>query len=83
MEPGGERHFEFSRGDLSGIVLDPDGMQLVAAPSETGRVQLESQTDRRRTLIIEFRDWASDAVTAHPATQAFHDLFSDVVLKGR
>ncbi|MDA0340790.1 MAG: DUF5939 domain-containing protein [Proteobacteria bacterium] len=83
LEPGGEHHFEFPGGDFPGVVLDPEGMQLASAPSEPGRVRLENQTDRRRTLIIESRDWASDALTAHRATttQAFRDLFSDAVLK--
>jgi class 3 adenylate cyclase len=84
LETGPEHHFDFSGGDFPGLVFTPEEVRLSATSSTPGRIRLENRTDRRRTLIIESRQWASDALTAHRATtmQAFRHLFSDAVLKG-
>ena len=84
LETGPELHFDFSGGDFPGLIFEPGAVRLAASLSPPGRVRLENHNDRRRTLIIESRNWASDALTAHRATtmQAFRHLFSDAVLKG-
>jgi class 3 adenylate cyclase len=84
LETGPELHFDFSGGDFPTLVFTGDAIRLAASPSPPGRIHLENRNERRRTLIIESRDWASDSLTAHRATtmQAFRHLFSDAVLKG-
>ncbi len=84
LEVGPELHFDYSGGDFPGLIFTADEVRAAPSPSPPGQVRLENQNDRRRTLIIESRNWASDALTAHRATtlQAFRHLFSDAVLKG-
>ena len=84
LETGPELHFDYSGGDFPALIFSADGIRAAATPSSPGRLRLENQNDRRRTLVVESRNWASDALTAHRATtmQAFRHLFSDAVLKG-
>jgi class 3 adenylate cyclase len=84
LETGGEDVLDHAGGAPPGIVLTPDGVQFAGPPGAPGQLRLENRTERRRTVIIESRDWASEALTAHRATtmQAFRHLFSDAVLKG-
>ena len=46
-------------------------------------MQARNRGPRDRTLVIEDRGWANDALTAHEVTtmQAFRDLFADAVLR--
>jgi class 3 adenylate cyclase len=48
-----------------------------------GRLRIYNQGSAPRTLVIEDRAWARDALTAHEATtmQAFRDIFADAVLR--
>jgi len=84
LETGPELHFDYSGGDFPALIFTSDGIRAAATPSSPGRLRLENRNDRRRTLVVESRNWASDALTAHRATtmQAFRHLFSDAVLKG-
>ena len=84
LEIGPEHHFDFSGGDFPGLAFSAGQVGPSASPSLPGRIRLENHNDRRRTVIIESRQWAEDALTAHRATtmQAFRHLFSDAVLKG-
>ena len=61
-----------------------DGEMVTAGPpSPKGCVRLRNRTDRPLTFVIEERQWARDALTAHRVTtlQAFRDLFNDDVLR--
>jgi class 3 adenylate cyclase len=84
LEAGPELHFDYSGGDFPGLIFAEDEIRAAAASSPPGHIQLENRNPHRRTLIIESRNWASEALTAHRATtlQAFRHLFSDSVLKG-
>ena len=46
-------------------------------------IRLENRGDRTRTAVVESRAWVAEVLTAHEVTtlQAFHDLFSDQVLR--
>ncbi|MSO92589.1 MAG: hypothetical protein EXQ86_04215 [Rhodospirillales bacterium] len=87
LEPGAEEFIE-CRGDVFPEViasLGPDGKETIAAgdPAGRGQVTLRNKTSRRLTFIIEDREWARDALTAHRATalQSFRDLFTNDVLR--
>lgn len=74
--------------------IDHDGLrfpEVVAGAGEVyagrpvleGIVRLVNREDRPRTLIVESREWAKDALTAHRVTalQCFRDLFPDQALR--
>ena len=58
-----------------GIRLDPHGVP--------GQVILENTSAREQTAVVEEREWARDALTAHRVTsmQLFRDLFGGDVLR--
>lgn len=74
IEFDGGRFPEFRFGDES--VETGDG-------AEAGQIRLTNSTPHERTLIVEDRHWAEDALTADRVVyfQAFRDLFSDQVLR--
>ncbi len=82
LEIGGETDIAFDGGGFPAVVAD-DGTVAAGAPAAPGRVRLVNREDRRRTLVVESRDWIADALDAHRATtcQTFRDLFSDEVLR--
>jgi class 3 adenylate cyclase len=64
------------------IALTDDDPVLIPG-SVAGQVVARNDGAAARTLVIEDRGWASDALTAHEVTtmQAFRDLFADSVLR--
>lgn len=82
LEPGGESDIVWRHGGFPEVVADGDGVHA-GAPAALGRLRLTNRRPRAATLIVESRDWASDALTADRVTalQSFRDLFSDVVLR--
>ena len=82
VEPGGAADFHIEDGALPGIVLAEDEPVLQAS-AQRGRLHARNAGLRDRTLVIEDRRWASDALTAHEVTtmQAFRDHFADAVLR--
>ncbi|MDE0809965.1 MAG: DUF5939 domain-containing protein [Alphaproteobacteria bacterium] len=83
LETGPEYHFDYMDGEFPGFEFTLEDVRLSSMPATPGQIRLENKNDMRRTLIIESRDWASDALTAHRATtmQAFRHLFSGSALK--
>ncbi len=92
LDPGDYRLRTLEIGGASDITHDGGGFPGVTAAGDEvtpgargapGEINLSNEGDLRRTLIIESRDWVSDALTAHRVTtmQAFRDLFSDDVLR--
>ena len=82
LEPGGSADFSVSDGVIPRIALGADGPML--SPGERpGRLSARNDGAVPRTLVVEDRGWASDALTAHEVTtlQAFRDLFADAVLR--
>ena len=82
LEIGGEIDLGFDGGAFPEIVLDGEDIRTGAAAAD-GSIAAANRGDRRRTLIVESREWVSDALTAERATtlQTFRDLFSDQVLR--
>jgi class 3 adenylate cyclase len=82
VEPGGTSDFAVSGGILPEVVLG-EGDPTLGPGSRRGKLTARNAASRDRTLVIEDRSWASDALTAHEVTtlQAFRDLFGDAVLR--
>ena len=82
LHPGGETHVTWEQGGFPEVIAE--GETVVAGPpSPDGWIRLSNCSAREMTLIVESREWARDALTAHRVTtmQAFRDLFSDAVLR--
>jgi class 3 adenylate cyclase len=77
VEPGGASDFTVGEGMLPEVVLN-DGDPAVRPAATPGCLQARNDTTSERTLVIEDRNWAADALTAHEVTtmQAFRDLFA-------
>ncbi|HEY1795302.1 MAG TPA: adenylate/guanylate cyclase domain-containing protein [Stellaceae bacterium] len=82
IEPGGSADFRVENGIVPDIALT-DGDPVLTPGTEPGQVAARNDGRAPRTLVIEDRAWASDALTAHEVTtmQAFRDLFADSVLR--
>ncbi|HWB50874.1 MAG TPA: DUF5939 domain-containing protein, partial [Stellaceae bacterium] len=82
VEPGGNAEFTVSGRRVPEIVLRGTAPCL-GAPGEPERIVARNAGPAAKTLVIEDRRWAQDALTAHEATtmQAFRDLFADAVLR--
>ena len=81
LEIGGASDITHDSGGFPGVTVASDTV-TAGAPSGDGEIDLANESDRRRTVIIESRDWVRDALTAHRVTtlQAFRDLFPGDVL---
>ena len=79
---GGECDLTFESGAFPAVIAEAGGV-TAGPPLREGSICLTNNESRRRTIIIESRDWVRDALTAHQATtlQAFRDLFAEAVLK--
>jgi class 3 adenylate cyclase len=84
LEPGPERIVDFSGGSFPTIEVGEEDITAETDGTATGVVTLENRCQRPRVVIIEARDWAEDALTAHRVTimQAFRHLFAEDVLRG-
>jgi class 3 adenylate cyclase len=82
IEPGGNAEFAVVEGRVPEIALN-DGDPVLGAVAEPGQFVARNDGVAAKTLVIEDRRWAQDALTAHEATtmQAFRDLFADAVLR--
>jgi class 3 adenylate cyclase len=82
VEAGGASNFHVADRALPEIVL-AGGDPVLRSGADPGRLHARNAGALDRTLVIEDRRWASDALTAHEVTtmQAFRDLFSDAVLR--
>jgi class 3 adenylate cyclase len=82
VEPGGSNEFVVAGGLVPEIALTEGDPQLGEA-GEIGQIAVHNVGAAAKTLVIEDRRWAADALTAHEATtmQAFRDLFADAVLR--
>lgn len=82
VEPGGSREFAIAGGRAPAIALG-DGEPLLGPAGAPGTIAARNAGTPAKTLVIEDRRWAQDALTAHEATtmQAFRDLFGDAVLR--
>jgi len=82
VEPGGSADFRVVSGRLPEISLAAGGA-AIGGDCHCGRLYIRNEGSTPRTLVIEDRAWAQDALTAHEATtmQAFRDLFADAVLR--
>ncbi len=81
LEIGGASDITHDSGGFPGVTVANDTV-TAGAPSGDGEIDLANESDRRRTVIIESRDWVQEALTAHRVTtlQAFRDLFPGDVL---
>jgi class 3 adenylate cyclase len=82
IEPGGGSELVIAGGKTPAIALNA-GDPTLGEYGEAGRIAVRNDFLGPRTLVIEDRRWAQDALTAHEATtmQAFRDLFADSVLR--
>ena len=81
LEIGGESHIDYQGGAFPTVRAE-GGEVAPGELAEKGEISFVNREDRRRTFIVESRDWAEEALTAHRVTtmQAFRDLFGDDVL---
>jgi class 3 adenylate cyclase len=82
LEPGGGAEITVSGGALPEITLADNGPML-GDRGKAGQIAVSNENSAARTLVIEDRRWAQDALTAHEATtmQAFREMFADAVLR--
>jgi class 3 adenylate cyclase len=82
VEPGGRCELAVADGRAPRITLTGDG-SVLGESGAPGRIEARNDDAIGKTLVIEDRRWAQDALTAHEATtmQAFRDLFADTVLR--
>jgi class 3 adenylate cyclase len=82
VEPGGAADFTLAGSRIPQIALT-DGDPILGAAGEPGQLIARNDGAAARTLVVEDRRWAQDALTAHEATtmQAFRDLFADAALR--
>ena len=82
VEPGGTADFTVAGGRIPQIALT-DGDPVLGKTGVPGQVLARNDGEAARTLVVEDRRWAQDALTAHEATtmQAFRDLFADAALR--
>jgi class 3 adenylate cyclase len=82
VEPGGSCDIAVAGGALPAIVLGA-GEPILGPAGAPGRLVVHNEAPTERTLVVEGRNWAADALTAHEVTtmQAFRDLFADAVLR--
>jgi class 3 adenylate cyclase len=82
VEPGGGSEFVVAGGRAPEIVLT-GGDPRLGGGGEIGKIAVRNDAAAAKTLVIEDRRWAADALTAHEATtmQAFRDLFAHAVLR--
>jgi class 3 adenylate cyclase len=83
VEPGGSAEFRVENGQVPEIALDCGGAVVIGAATACGHARIRNHGPKSRTVVIEDRAWAKDALTAHEVTtmQAFRDLFADAVLR--
>lgn len=84
LEPGPERILDFPGGGFPTIAVDEEDIASETDGAADGAVTLKNRCHRPRVVIVEARDWAEDALTAHRVTtmQAFRHLFAEDVLRG-
>ena len=82
LEPGPEADIEWQAGGFPEVVLSDQTVEA-GPPAAPGLLSFSNRGSRRRTAVIEDREWVRDALTADRVTslQAFRDLFSDQVLR--
>lgn len=82
LQIGGATDIDHDGGRFPEVVAAA-GEVYPGRPMPEGVVRLVNREDRPRTLIIESREWATDALTAHRVTtlQCFRDLFPDQALR--
>ncbi len=82
LHPGGEALVDWKGGPFPEIVAS---LAEVAAgdPAPDGVLRLTNNAGKAVTIVIESREWAADALTAHRVVtfQTFRDLFAGDVLK--
>jgi class 3 adenylate cyclase len=78
LEPGAAADLDHGGGILPGIAIEETALRL-GAPSGTVR----NDGTLARTLVVESREWAKEALTAHEVTtlQLFRDLFGAETLR--
>ncbi len=73
--------FEVREGGVNAHVVLAEGSITVAEDGDG--LTLENRLDHEVTMVIESRQWVSDALTAHQVTtlQAFRELFAQAALR--
>ena len=82
LEMGGESEVHYTGSGFPTLTAAA-GAVAAGEVAKEGEVALVNGEDRRRTFIIESREWMRDALTAHRVTtmQAFRDLFAAEALR--
>ncbi len=82
LEIGGEVDITHTGGAFPEALIKESEVNT-GVHSDAGTVRATNCTNRRRTLIIESRNWVREALTAERVTtlQTFRDLFSDQILR--
>lgn len=82
LNGAGAADFDHDGGPLPSLTMTDEGVRL--DPQErAGQLIIENSAARAQTAVIEEREWARDALTAHRVTsmQLFRDLFGGDVLR--
>ncbi len=82
IDPGTTADVAYDGRAMPEVVAADTGASSGAAAGP-GQIVLRNRASRPRTLVVESRAWAADALTAHKVTslQAFRDLFAEEALR--
>jgi class 3 adenylate cyclase len=82
LETGEESDISYGGEGFPPVTIEQDAVTAGEAIDD-GYVPVANKQERRRTVIIESRDWLRDALSAHRVTtmQAFRDLFPNEILR--
>lgn len=82
LHPGNTVEIEHEGGAFPGLRATPAGVEALPA-GEAGAISFANDCGFEVALLIETREWARDALTAHEVTtlQAFRDMFSGATLR--
>ena len=82
LEIGGEQMLSYGGNNLPQVTADGGNVSVVDG-DEPGKMSFINREARRRTFIVESREWVHDALIAHRVTtmQSFRDLFGEDVLR--
>lgn len=82
LEVGGETTVTYPGGPFPMVIAGGGTVSPEVPDQEHGQICLTNAETVPRTVIIESRAWAGDALTAHQVTtsQTFRDLFTDQML---
>ncbi len=85
LEPGNDLFLDYTGGPLPALLFSLDDQLAFAREAQplANTLLVHNQSDRDRVLVIEYREWMQEVLTAKEAItfQCFRDLFDENILR--